>query len=186
MSLRVLMWNSCLSLVPASLVLPISASQHGRMVRELQTPTSASSCCCCCSWLCARSSSCTPRLSFCSDWSQFPSYCCSATNQQSHSLPPSCRSVWGRMDGFGRAEQVKQEDLADTDVRSDSEVPSSSSSSLSLSEDKTRATFPPAVKLRSKDQRPPWRYWRQTGAEPQHRQPGKKRSSRSKSCLIFN
>ncbi|XP_067446649.1 uncharacterized protein C11orf16 homolog [Thunnus thynnus] len=168
MSLRVLMWNSCVSLVPDSLVLPISVSHHDRIVRELQIPTSAPSR----SWLCSRSSSCTPQL-FCTDYCQSASSscCCSITNPWSCIVPPTCRSSLGRMDGLDRAERDKQVELKDTDVlRSDPEAPSSSSSYLS--EDETRATFPPAVKLGSKQQRPPWRYWRRTGPEPQHRQPG--------------
>lgn len=154
-----LMWNSYVSLVPGTLVLPISASHHDRIVRELQITTLASGRCC--SWLCARSSSCTPQL-LCRDWCQSSPHCCSVTNHQLC----SCRSSCGRLDGFERSGN-------DTDVRkSDPEVPSSSSSCLS--EDETRVTSPPAVKLRSKEQRPPWRYWRRTGSEPQHRQPGGK------------
>ncbi|XP_039988238.1 nuclear receptor-interacting protein 3-like [Xiphias gladius] len=65
-SLRALMWDGCVSLVPATLFLPISASSYDRRVRELQIPTSAPAPYC--SWLCARSSSCTPRL-FCTDCS---------------------------------------------------------------------------------------------------------------------
>lgn len=155
------MWNRCVSLVPASLVSPISAPRHDRIVRELQIPTSSSSGSC--SWLCARSSSCTPQMFCCPS-----SSCCSVSNHRSCLFPPSCRSSFGGMDGFERRED-KQLDLKDTDVRrSDPEVPSSSSSS-SLSEDESRA-----VKLRSKQQRPPWRYWSRTGPEPQHRQPGGK------------
>uniref|UniRef100_A0A3B4YTM0 DUF4537 domain-containing protein n=1 Tax=Stegastes partitus TaxID=144197 RepID=A0A3B4YTM0_9TELE len=30
------------------------------------------------------------------------------------------------------------------------------------------------IALNSKQQRPPWKYWRRTGPEPQHRQPGEK------------
>ncbi|XP_032378573.1 uncharacterized protein C11orf16 homolog [Etheostoma spectabile] len=162
-SLRVLMWNGCVSLVPGSLVLPISAPQHARIVRELQIPTSASSRCC--SWLCARSSSCPPQL-FCPGGCQSSSCCCSYSNPRPCLFPLSCRSSFGGTDGFERAEQDKQLDLKNTDVgRRDPEVPSPSSSS-SLSEDEDR------VKPRSKQQRPPWRYWRQTGSEPQHRQPG--------------
>lgn len=48
----------------------------------------------------------------------------------------------------------------------------SSSSSSALCGDETRLTRPPAEDLLSKGRRPPWRYWRRTGAEPQHRQPG--------------
>ncbi|KAI3371016.1 hypothetical protein L3Q82_023670, partial [Scortum barcoo] len=153
-SLRVLMWNGRVILVPGSLVFPISSSHHDRIVRELQISTSA--CGRCCSWLCARSSSCTPQL-VCSHCCQSSSRCCSASNHQPCSFPPSCISSCGGMDGFERAEQDKQVDLRerDTDVRkSDHELPStssSSSSSLSLSVDETRA------KLRSKQQRPPWR-----------------------------
>ncbi|XP_071347437.1 uncharacterized protein C11orf16 homolog [Trachinotus anak] len=167
-SLRVLMWNGCVSLVPDSLVLPISPSHYDRMVRELQVPTSAPSQHC--SWLCAaRSSSCTPQL-FCTGCSASTPCCCSITNHWACVPPRTCRSSLGRMDGWEGSEQDKQVGLKDIEVReSDPEVPSSSSSSLS--EDETRATFPPAVRLRSK-QRPPWRYWRRTGPEPQHRQPG--------------
>lgn len=147
-----------MALVPGSLVLPVSASQHDRIVRELQIPTSASSRCC--SWLCARSSSCTPQL-LCSD-------CCQSSSRWPCLFPPSCSSSCGRVDGFERAEQDKQVDRKDTDVRkSDPEVSSSSSSSSSLSEDETRGKL-------SKQQRPPWRYWRRTGPEPQHRQSGGK------------
>nr|XP_046250670.1 uncharacterized protein C11orf16 homolog [Scatophagus argus]XP_046250671.1 uncharacterized protein C11orf16 homolog [Scatophagus argus] len=153
--LRVLMWNSCVSLVPSGLVLPISAYRHDRIVRELQITTSASTRCC--SWLCPRSSSCPPRL-FCCD-------CCSVTNHRPYFSPPSCGSGGGRTDAFERAEH-------NTDGRKSELEASSSSSSSSLSEDETRVTFPPAVKLRSKEQRPPWRYWRRTGPEPQFKQPG--------------
>lgn len=156
-----------MSLVPGSLVLPISVPHHDRVVRELHITASASSPCC--HWLRARSPSCDPRL-FCSDWRLSSSHCCS--------FQPRCVSSCERTDGFERAEK-------DTDVRkSDPEVPSSSSSSYSpyssysssLSEDETRGKFPPAVKLRSEEQRPPWRYWRRTGPEPQHRQPGGKQT----------
>ncbi|XP_038562897.1 uncharacterized protein C11orf16 homolog [Micropterus salmoides] len=181
--LRVLMWNRCVSLVPGGLVLPISASQHDRIVRELQIPTSASSRCC--NWLCARSSSCTPRL-FCTDRCPSSSSCCSVTSHWPGSFPPSYSSSCGRMDGFERAEQDKQVDLKDTDVGK-SEVPfSSTSSSSSLSEDETRAMFPPAMKLRSKQQRPPWKYWRRTGPEPQHRQPGNAVPKRTSQPVRFS
>ncbi|KAM8752004.1 uncharacterized protein C11orf16 homolog isoform 2-T2 [Acanthopagrus schlegelii] len=170
-SLRVLMWNNCVSLVPGTLVLPISAPHHDRIVRELQITTLASGRCC--SWLCARSSSCTPQL-LCRDWCQSSPHCCSVTNHR----PCSCRSSSGRLDGFERADN-------DTDVRKcDPEVPSSSSSCLSVGE--TRVTSPPAVKLRSKEQRPPWRYWRRTGSEPQHRQPGSAVPKRTSQPVRFS
>ncbi|XP_037622473.1 uncharacterized protein C11orf16 homolog [Sebastes umbrosus] len=176
-SVRVLMWNRSVILVPSSLVWPISAPQHDRIVRELQTPTSASSRCC--SWLCARSSSCSPQM-FRTDCCPSSSRCCSASNL----FPPSYRSSFGRMDGVERAELDKHLDLKYTDVRrSDPEVPSSSSSSSSssLSEDESKA-----VMLRSDQQRPPWRYWRQTGPEPQHRQPGSSVPRRTSQSVRFS
>uniref|UniRef100_A0A8C3AFW1 DUF4537 domain-containing protein n=1 Tax=Cyclopterus lumpus TaxID=8103 RepID=A0A8C3AFW1_CYCLU len=161
-----------------------------RIVRELQVQTSASSRCCswvrtcssscrssscrsssCSSSSCSSScscsscscSSCTPRP-LCTDCCPPSSRCCSVSNHRPRSFPPSCGS------GFGRAEWDKPPDLRDTDVwRSDPGVPSSSSSSSSSSEDESRV-----LKLRSKQPRPPWRYWRQTGPEPQHTQTGGK------------
>ncbi|XP_049430795.1 uncharacterized protein C11orf16 homolog [Epinephelus fuscoguttatus] len=158
-SVQVLMWNSCVSLVPCSLVSSISSPQHDRIVRELHVMTLASGRGS--SWLCARSSS---SSSCCQ-----PSSCCSVSNLPPCFCPPSCASSSGGQDGPERTEGDKQLDLKDTDVRrSDPEVPSSSSSSSSsLCEGGSRA-----VKLRSKQQRPPWRYWRRTGPEPQHTQPG--------------
>ncbi|XP_026166905.1 uncharacterized protein C11orf16 homolog [Mastacembelus armatus] len=164
LSLQVLMWNGCVSLVPDSLVLPISPSHHERIIRELQIQTSAPSRYC--NWLCGPSSSCTPRL-FCSPCCQSSSFCCSVTN---HWLPPRCRSSFGRTDGFEKADQNTQ--VVPKDIGATQSGPDvSNSSSSSLSDDDTRATFPSAVKLRRR-KRLPWRYWRRTGPEPQHRQPG--------------
>ncbi|KAM3609222.1 uncharacterized protein V6R79_011290 [Siganus canaliculatus] len=159
-SVRVLMWNRCTSLVPGSLVLPISVSRHERIVRELHISTSTSGRCCSCP--CARSYSCPPQL-FCSSWSPPSSQCSSVTKHRPRLVPPSFRSSCGGTDGFEREEQ-------DMDVKkTDSEV---TSSSLSSSESETKAKFPPAVKLKSEGQRLPWRYWRRTGQEPQHKKPG--------------
>ncbi|XP_035809510.2 uncharacterized protein C11orf16 homolog [Amphiprion ocellaris] len=182
-SLRVLMWNSCVSLVPDSLVLPVSASQHDRIVRELQILTPAPSLYCC--WLRTHSSISTPQM-LCNDCCQSASTSCSCsvTNRWPCVVPHSCRTSLGGTDGFDRAEQNNQADLRNADVRmNDSEVPSSSSS---LSEDGTRASISPAVKLRSKQQRPPWRYWRRTGPEPQHRQPGSAATRRSSQPVRFS
>ncbi|KAK2880466.1 uncharacterized protein C11orf16 homolog [Channa argus] len=165
-SLRVLMWNGCASLVPDNLVLPISASHHDRIVRELQIPTSRPRTYC--NWLCGRSSSCSPQV-FCTGCCKSSSGCCSVTDQRPY--PPSYgSSLEKRMDGFEKAERDTQEDLKDAEVRK-SEPTVRSSPSSSLFGDDTRTMPPPAVKLRRR-RRPPWRYWRRTGAEPQHRQPG--------------
>lgn len=80
------------------------------------------------------------------------------------SFPPGCVSSCERMDGFKTAAK-------DTVSEDDTGSPSSSSS---LCEGDTSVTFPPAVQLRRKEQRPPWRYWRRSAAEPQHKQPGGK------------
>lgn len=168
--LRVLMWNSYVTLVPDSVVLPISASHHDRIVRELQIQAPAPSQYC--SQFCSRSSSCTPRL-FCSNYCQSSPApcCCPVTNHWSCIVPSSCEASLRGTDGFNRTEKDKHVHLSDTDVgNSDPEVHSSSSSSLLG--DETRASVLSAVKLRSKQQRPPWRYWKRTGSEPQHRQPG--------------
>nr|XP_019934305.1 PREDICTED: uncharacterized protein C11orf16 homolog [Paralichthys olivaceus] len=163
--LRVLMWNRCVSLVPDRLVLPILESHYDRITRELQIPTSAQSQYC--SWFSACSSSCPPRL-FCFDCSASTPCCRSVTNHWPSVVPPRCRSNLGEMDGSERAVRDKQTDLKDTEMgKGDPEFCSSSS----LTDGETREMFPPDVKVRSK-QRPPWRYWRRIGPEPQHRQPG--------------
>lgn len=153
------MWNSCVYVLPESLLLPISASRHARIVQELQAVTHNQ----CCSWLCA------PQL-YCTDCCHSA---CASCYCSSCLVPPSLGASFGKSDELDKTEQVKQVDRRDADVRtSDPELPSSSSSSSSLSHDETRASTSPSVKIRSKQQRPPWRYWRRTGPEPQHRQPG--------------
>ncbi|CAI5665637.1 unnamed protein product [Oreochromis niloticus] len=170
-SLQVLMWNSCVYVLPESLVLPISASRHARIVRELQAVTHNQ----CCSWLCA------PQL-YCTDCchSACASCCCSSCL-----VPPSLGASFETSDELDKTDQVKQVDCRDADVRtSDPELPSSSSSSLS--HDETRASTSPSVKIRSKQQRPPWRYWRRTGPEPQHRQPGSAGPRRTTQPVSFS
>lgn len=149
------MWNGCVSLVPINLVSPISESHHDRIVRELQTTAPASHRCW--PWLDACSSSCTPRL-FGGSWRRSSAHCCCL-----QSVQPRCRSSCGGIHGSGRTQH-------NTDVRMNDPVVASSSSSSSPPEEEPKS--PPAVKLQSKEQRPPWRYWRRTGPEPQHRQPG--------------
>ncbi|CAJ1056154.1 uncharacterized protein C11orf16 homolog [Xyrichtys novacula] len=156
-SLRVLMWNGSVSLVPGTLVSPISPSHHNRIVQELQIQK-AQAPGQCCSWICARSSSYTPRLC-CSSW-------CQSCSRES-AFPTRCGSSLGRTDGLQRPEQDKQMDQSDTDVRKSDPDVLSSSSSVSLFGNKSKA-----VNVKSKQQRLPWRYWRRTGPEPQHRQPG--------------
>lgn len=153
-SLRVQMWNSCVHLVAASLVEPIPHAHYNRIVRELQITAPPAGRCC--HWPWAPHCRSVPSTS----------HCCSVPNPDTHRSQPRCVSSCERTAGFQEAE-------VDPDVRkSDPEVASDSSSSSSLSERETSRRFPPAVKLREVEQRPPWRYWRRTGPEPQHRQPG--------------
>lgn len=156
------MWNSRLSLVPGRLVSPIPDFHYDRIVRELQVSASPSGCCHI--WLCAHNPCCTAQR-YPSSCRQSPPHCCPAARPWSCSVLLSCGSSPGGRDGFESTEQDKAA------RKSEPEAPSSSSSS-SLSEDETRATFPPAVKLRNTEQRPPWRYWKATGPEQQHRPPG--------------
>lgn len=112
-----LMWNTCVPHLHTHLVLPISASHHDVIVKELHISASHhchfGPCCCSCSPLC---------------------------------------SLHHRFDTTNRFKQQ--------------------ASSSSFCEDEGGSKLPPAENLVSKGQRPPWRYWRRTGPEPQHRQPG--------------
>ncbi|CAB1416564.1 unnamed protein product [Pleuronectes platessa] len=105
------------------------------------------------------------------------------TNHQPCVVPPRYRSNLREMDGFERAMRDKRLDLKDTEMgKSDPE----SCSSSSLTDGETRAIFPPALKMRSKHQRPPWRYWRSIGPEPQHRQPGSEVPRRTSQPVKFS
>ncbi|XP_029952497.1 uncharacterized protein C11orf16 homolog [Salarias fasciatus] len=176
-SLRVVMWNSCVSLVSDDLVLPISSDRYDRIAREIQIPATLSHQPC--GWLSSRSYSCFPKL-LCTDCCPVSSSscCCSIRNHQTGVIPPSCGSSPGTMEGSDRSEHNEQMDFGDEEVtESDLEIPTSPS--LSLSEDGAGGSGSPQVKPRSKQPRPPWRYWRRTGPEPQHRQPGRAVSRRT-------
>lgn len=165
------MWNGYTSLVPDHLVLPISSFHYDRIVRQLQICTSVSHQNQYCSWLGARSSQ---AFALCDDCSAAAPCCFPSTNPWNCTVKASCRSNLGETIGSGRTEVDKQGDSKDTPVVSNNSDDGSSSSS-SLIEDKIRSIFPSSVKLSSKQlQRPPWRYWKRTGPEPQHRQPGQK------------
>lgn len=154
-SLHVQMWNRCVRLVPTHLVEPILNSHYDRIVKELQitAPPSGQ----CCHWL--RSPHC---------WSQpWTCHCCSGPHTPTQRLPTGCATSCESTVGSQGAELECQEVM-----KSDPEEASNSSSCLS--EQETSRRLPPVVKLKGGEQRPPWRYWRRTGPEPQHRQPGGK------------
>ncbi|KAK5600067.1 hypothetical protein CRENBAI_009778 [Crenichthys baileyi] len=168
-NLQVLMWNSCVPLVPDSLVLPISLSHYFRLVRQLEIPVPVPGQCC--SWVCTKSP-CTLQRSFtdCCQSTYTPP-CGSVTTQLPCIVPPSCRSSLGEPCHFNRAGTSRQDDFRDELVRNkDSEASFPPPSSPTI--DERNASNSPEVKLKSKRQRPPWRYWRRTGPEPKHKQPG--------------
>lgn len=151
-SLRVQMWNGCVCLVPARLVEPILNSHYERIVKELQITTPPSDQCC--------------------HWLRAP-HCCSGPCTPTQGLPSVCVTSCESTVGLQEAEQDGQEAMkSDDEEASNSSSPSSSSSTLF--EQETSRRLPLVVKLNGGEQRPPWRYWRRTGAEPQHRQPGGK------------
>lgn len=171
------MWNGCVTQVPGDLAVCIPASHHERIVRELQRATSAPSCHC--NWLCVRTSSCHTPQPCCTQ-------CCQSANTLGHCpvihrwpsiVPPTCMCCLDKREGSERVELEKKvdrllEDLKDTG-KSELEAPSSSSPS----EDDTRMELSPSGKLRLEQERPPWRYWRRSPPEPQHRKPGRRPTS---------
>lgn len=141
---RVRMWNSCVCLVPAGLVEPILNSHYDRIVKQLQITAPPTGHCC--RWLWTLGSQTQPWMCRCSS--------------RPHTQTESTVEYHG-------------EELDDQKLMKAASYASSSSSSISsLSEQETSRTLLPEVKLSGGEQRPPWRYWRRTGAEPQHRQPG--------------
>ncbi|XP_017161022.1 uncharacterized protein C11orf16 homolog isoform X2 [Poecilia reticulata] len=147
---QVLMWNSSVSLVPDSLVLPVSLYHYFRLVRQLQIPAPAFGRCS--SQVCSKSP-CPIRRPY--------THCCQSTHTQ---LPcvvsTSCRCGLEESGHFNTDEFVRN---------GHSETPSPPSTLPTIEENTSNS---PEAKLWSKRQRPPWRYWRRTGPEPQHKQPG--------------
>lgn len=154
-NLQVQMWNGRVCLVPGCLVKAILNSHYDRIVKQLQMTAPHSGRCCCWFW--------TP------DYRAQPLMCqCSSGPHTPTQLFPttfvsSCES---RM-GFRTSEPECQELM-----KAASHASSSTSSAPSVSEQETYRALHSEVKQRGVEQRPPWRYWRRTGPEPQHRQPG--------------
>ncbi|XP_014876829.1 uncharacterized protein C11orf16 homolog [Poecilia latipinna] len=148
--LQVLMWNSSVSLVPDSLVLPVSLYHYFRLVRQLQIPAPVFGRCC--SRVCGKSP-CPLRRPY--------THCCQSTHTQLPCVvPTSCRSGLEEPCHFNRDEFVRN---------GHSETPSPPPTSPTIQENTSNS---PEAKLWSNRRRPPWRYWRRTGPEPQHKQPG--------------
>lgn len=149
------MWNSCVCLVPACLVEPILNSHYDRIVKQLRITAPPSGHCC--RWLWTPDCRAQPLMCHCSPGS----------HTLTQRLPTGCVSSSESTVEFQGAE------LEDQMMKVASYASSSSSSTTSpLSDQETRRTLLPVVKQSGGEQRPPWRYWRRTGAEPQHRQPG--------------
>lgn len=147
------MWNSRVCLVPACLVKPILNSHYDRLVKQLRITAPPSGHCC--RWLWPPDGRAQPWMCNCSSCPHTPT----------QRLPTGCVSRCESTVEFQGAEIEDQEVMKAASH-------ASSFSTSSLPEQETSRTLLPVVKQSGGEQRPPWRYWRRTGAEPQHRQPG--------------
>lgn len=154
-SVRVQMWNSCACLVPACLVEPILNSHYARIVKQLQITAPPSGHCC--HWLWTPDCRAPPWMCHCSSGPHAP------TQQLPTGYVSSCEST---------AEFQEVELNGQEVMKAASYTSSSCSSASSISELETSRSLLPVVKQSGGEPRPPWRYWRRTGAEPQHKQPG--------------
>ncbi|XP_071271605.1 uncharacterized protein C11orf16 homolog [Salvelinus alpinus] len=194
--LQVLLWNGRLMQVPGDLAVWIPASQHERIVRELQRIPLPP---CCNDNLLHVHSTMWPPYLYCTG-----TQCCPSAGGPCHCpimqpwwplrVPPT--HVHGLREREGlerkkrqdRAELEKKVDLQLGELKETKEVEpeTSSSSSSSLSGDEEAgaigeksvsplaSTEPsPLDKLGPEHGRPDWRYWRRSHPEPQHRQPEK-------------
>lgn len=145
-----------MALVPRSLVVYISPSEYNRLVRELQQGVKMSPH----SWSCTS----TPP------WAS-PRSCQSAPATCYRHLVPchwprACVCDLGSREGCETAELEKQaEKHGGTET-------TRSKSSLAMAEGVTVVMSPPWVRPKRDQNRPPWRYWRRSTPEPQHRKPG--------------
>ncbi|KAG7281711.1 hypothetical protein CRUP_027783 [Coryphaenoides rupestris] len=152
-SLWVRMWSGCVALVPRSLVVHIPTSDYSRIVRELQQGVSSLS----------HSWPCTPT----------PPWGCQSAPHHRH--PTTCcwpRCVCGleSRDGCERAELEKQASLLSEDLAATETARSKSPFSMAGEGVKPMVSSP-RVRLKRDQNRPPWRYWRRSTPEPQHRKP---------------
>ncbi|CAL8357091.1 unnamed protein product [Lota lota] len=163
-NLWVRMWSGCVALVPRSLVVHISSSDYSRLVQELEQGVTAMSH----SWPCTR----TPPWAYLRGCQSTPATC------YRHPLPchklSACTCDLGSGDGCERAKleeaSLLLENLAATEM---------ARSKSSLSEGVTFVVSPPPFRPKRDQNRPPWRYWRRSTPEPQHRKPGEQTSEKS-------
>ncbi|CAB1323532.1 unnamed protein product, partial [Coregonus sp. 'balchen'] len=193
--LQVLLWNGRLMQVPGDLAVWIPASQHERIVRELQRIPLPP--CCNDNLLHVHSAMWAPYLygtgTQCCPSAGGPWHCPIMQPWWPLRVPPT--HVHGLKEREGlerekrqeRAELEQKVDLQLGELKETKEVEpetSSSSSSSSLSVDEEAgaigeksvsplaSTEPsPLDKLGPEHSRPAWRYWRRSAPEPQHRQP---------------
>ena len=151
------MWSGCVALVPRSLVVHVSSSDYSRLVQEQGVPVSSHS------WPCSL----TPP------WAHLRG--CQSTPATCYGPPPHGRCVWagplGSVGGCERAKlEVEEASLLLENLAATEEL--RSRSSLATAEGVTIVVSPPPFRPKRDQNRPPWRYWRRTTPEPQHRTPG--------------
>ncbi|CAL8295298.1 unnamed protein product [Boreogadus saida] len=155
-SLWVRMWSGCVALVPQSLVVHVSSSDYSRLVQEQGGPGLSHS------WPCPP----TPP------WAHLRG--CQSTPAACYGPPLQGRCAWaGPLGGVGGCERAKLEEearlllenLAATEMLR-------SRSSLATAEGVTIGVSLPTFRPKGDQNRPPWRYWRRSTPEPQHRKPG--------------
>ena len=145
-----------MALVPRSLVVHVSSSDYSRLVQEQGGP-GLSHC-----WPCPP----TPP------WAHLRG--CQSTPAACYCPPLQGRCAWaGPLGGLGGCERAKLEEearlllenLAATEMLR-------SRSSLATAEAVTIGVSLPTFRPKGDQNRPPWRYWRRSTPEPQHRKPG--------------
>ncbi|KAJ3596527.1 hypothetical protein NHX12_002933 [Muraenolepis orangiensis] len=166
-SLWVRMWSGCVALVPRSLVVPIPPSNYSRLVLELQQGVTASSH----SWPCTP----TPPWSHSSGCHLAPASCyCQPVPCH---WPTACVCDLGSRDEHQRVELEDQASLLLENFLATETA--RSKSSLAMADGVTIVVSPLRVRPKEDQPRPPWRYWRRSTPEPQHRKPGEEVTSTS-------
>ncbi|KAJ7998159.1 hypothetical protein DPEC_G00219700 [Dallia pectoralis] len=180
--LQVMLWDGRLIQVPGDLPVWIPASQHERIIRELQRIPPPP--CCRDSLLCAHCNVPAPYL-HCTGFPHCP--LAGATGRSPYTplwplrAPPAC--VCGQREGRNeRAELEKVVDRQLGELKSTKEYEPGASSSSPPSEDEAEAAWGESVgplastepldKLGPEQGRPAWKYWRRSAVEPKHKQPG--------------
>lgn len=151
---RVLMWDGRVSLVPLSALCPVSLSQFHRIRRELQSRPAHFTCQ---SPLCNHGNYSTYQSFLCchDDHTCLSSLCCCCCCCCQHQS-----QTWTKPGLTGIEPGLRSSPGSSLDLDRTSD------------QDEDQAESESTGRSRAREQRPPWRYWRRTGPEPQHKQPG--------------